>query len=408
MGEAKLLIFKSPLEESGNFWLDRLALFMEGSRAVPDESPDFPAQVVEAGGYAAARERLLETLRERPGDAPTLRALGWVSARLWQTAPAIRYYHQAIATDPRDADAHFGLALLYLQHGNYAKGFIEYEWRLLRQNCIVPRYAVGAVWEGQPLRDERLMLHCEQGLGDAMQFIRFLPEVRRRVGKIVLACHPQLVRLFSGLEGLEAVVTDGDPLPECAFHCPLLSLPRIFRVTLETLPREVPYLPLSGRARQVGARSRVGLVWRANRASGNTLDRSASLADLRPLADEKVDWVSLQREVEPAEREMLRDVFRAEDLGDTFRDMRDTADCVQGLDGVVSVDTSVVHLAGALARPVFVLLPQWGDWRWMENRADSPWYPTARLFRQHVEGDWSGPVRAVGEELRRMAASNRK
>jgi hypothetical protein len=171
------------------------------------------------------------------------------------------------------------------------------------------------------------------------------------------------------------------------------------QVKLESLPRGLPYLPLAGLPPARRSRPRVGIVWRAHRGSGNTASRSAALAELRPLAGLEVDWVSLQRDVTSDEREMLRTDFRAEILGDGFRDFRDTADCVEQLDLVLSVDTSVAHLAGALARPVWVLLPRWGDWRWLEDRADSPWYPTARLFRQSKEGDWSGPVRAVREAL---------
>jgi hypothetical protein len=319
--------------------------------------------------------------------------------RAVDAAKAFRYYQRAIAAQPDDADAHFELAVLYLQHGNYTKGFIEYEWRLRRAQCIAPRYAQGALWAGQTLPQERLMLHCEQGLGDAMQFIRFLPQVRERVARIYLACHPPLVRLFSGLESLEGIVTDGDALPPCAHHCPLLSLPRIFQVKLESLPRTVPYLPTAGLSPKRGVRPRVGLVWRAHRGSGNTASRSAALADLLPLAGLEVDWVSLQRDVTAEEEAMLRADFRAEILGDGFRDMRDTADCVEQLDLVLTVDTSVAHLAGGLARPVWVLLPRWGDWRWLEDRADSPWYPTARLFRQTTEADWSGVVGAVMREL---------
>jgi len=352
----------------------------------------------------AERARLLAALKERPAEAALLRALGQVSARLGETAEAVRCYRRAMEAQPQEAEAHFELALLYLRKGNYRAGFIEYEWRLRRENCIAPRYAQGAVWRGQALDGARLMLHAEQGLGDAMQFIRFLPEVSRRVGSIYLACHPPLVRLFAGLEGLAGIVTEGDAVPACEYHCPLLSLPRLFEVTLESLPRAVPYLPLAGARRERSARRRVGLVWRAHRGSGNTASRSVPLAELRPLAGLPVEWVSLQREVDAAERAILEADFRAEILGDSFGDLRDTADVVEGLDLVLTVDTSVAHLAGALARPVWVLLPQWGDWRWLEDRTDSPWYPTATLFRQASEGDWRGPVQAMRAALERLAA----
>jgi tetratricopeptide (TPR) repeat protein len=352
--------------------------------------------------YPESRDLLMAFLDENPNSASALRSLGLVSARLGQTAQAFRYLRQALQADPHDSEAHFSLALLYLQHGNYQHGFIAYEWRLNRERCLVPRYARGAtLWDGRALDEEALMLHCEQGFGDNLQFIRFLPRLRDRVKKIYLACHPELVRLFSGFEGLAGIVTDRQPVPKCEFHCPLLSLARIFQVTMETLPRSVPYLPVprtpSG---EKLSRKRIGLAWRASRASPNGAYRSVPLADLQPLAGLPVDWISLQKDPDAQERKILADDFRAQEQGSTFHDFQDTADCVQALDLVLTVDTSVAHLAGALGRPTFLLLPKWTDWRWLLDRADSPWYPTMTLFRQENDGDWSHPLAALEEKLR--------
>lgn len=358
----------------------------------------------DTGRYEEARELLLQLLKESPGHPAALRSLGLVSTRLGQPAQAFRYYHQVLQANPQDAEAHFSLALLYLMHGNYEKGFIEYEWRLSRENCVVQRYAQGTFWDGRPLQDEALMLHCEQGFGDNLQFIRFLPQLRERVAKIYLACHPELIRLFSGLEGLAGIVTDKQPLPPCEYHCPLLSLPRIFKTTLETLPREVPYLPVSHRPDDSSRRPCVGLVWRANRSSPNSNYRSVPLTDLRSLADLPLDWISLQRDPDDAEKKILREDFKAEDLGGTFRDFKDTAACLEGLDLVLSVDTSVVHVAGALGRPTWLLAPRWADWRWMLDRTDSPWYPTLTIFRQTVDGNWSQPLRVVRDGLRKFSS----
>lgn len=378
--------------------------FAKASAVPPADSLHRAHLSFDAGRYEETRDLLLQVLAENPGDAATLRSLGVVSTRLGQPARAFRYLHQAIESNPQDAEAHFSLALLYLLHGNYEKGFIEYEWRLRRSDCIVPRYAQGVYWDGRKLADESLMLHCEQGFGDAIQFIRFLPQLRQRVGKIYLACHRELVRLFSGLEGLAGIVTDGDPIPPCDYHCPLLSLPRIFKVTLESLPREVPYLPGAVPDQAKAGPLRVGLVWRPNRSSPNFHYRSVPLADLRPLAQLPVQWISLQRDPDDAEREILQADFRAEDKGAEFRDFQETADCLKEIDLVMTIDTSVAHLAGALGRPFWILLPRWSDWRWLLDRPDSPWYPTATLFRQTVDGDWSHPLRAVSEGLQRLAA----
>jgi hypothetical protein len=353
------------------------------------------------GRYEEARDALLQLLHDNPRDPAVLRSLSLVSTRLDQPAQAFRYAQQAVTAAPQDSEAHFSLALLYLLHGNYEKGFIEYEWRLLRANCVAPRYAQGELWDGRPLRSEALMLHCEQGFGDNLQFIRFLPQLRERVEKIHLACHPELVRLFSGLEGLAGIVTDKQPLPPCEFHCPLLSLPRILKVTLPTLPHDVPYLPFDppAPAPTASLRPRIGLVWRTNRASPNWQQRSIPLADLQSLADLPCDWISLQRDVDADEQALLRTVFRAEERGPAFRDFKDTADALQTLDLLITVDTSIAHVAGATGRPAWILLPRWADWRWLLDRPDSPWYPSLTLLRQKTDGDWTSVAQTLREKL---------
>jgi hypothetical protein len=362
----------------------------------PASLPGRAQAAFDAGRREESREILRAVLHETRG-ATELRSLGHACARLGETSLAVRCFRGAIDAEPMNSEAHFSFALFLLQHGNYEQGFIEYEWRLNRERCVVPRYAEGAtLWDGRLLEDGALMLHCEQGFGDNLQFIRFLSQVRARVKTIYLACHPELVRLFSGLEGLAGIVTDGQPLPKCEFHCPLLSLARIFKVRLETLPRQVPYLPAPAiEARVKSARKRVGLVWRASRASPNGAYRSVALADLRPLAGLPIDWVSLQKDPDAEEQKILRDDFRALESGSAFHDFQDTAECVQGLDLVLAVDTSVAHVAGALGRPTCLLLPRWTDWRWLLDRDDSPWYPTMTIFRQETDGDWKGPLAAL-------------
>jgi hypothetical protein len=359
-----------------------------------------------AGRADEVREILRAILHETPNTAPALRTLALTCGRLGQDALALRCFRTAIEIDPRDGEVHFSYALFLLQRGSYEQGFIEYEWRLNRPNCIVPRYAEGAtLWDGRELPDAALMLHCEQGFGDNLQFIRLLPLVRARVKTIHLACHPELVRIFSGLEGLASIVTDRQALPNCEYHVPLLSLARIFKITLETLPRSVPYVPVPQiPPRDKSARKRVGLAWRASRASPNGAYRSVALADLRPLAGLPIEWISLQKDPDAEEQQILREEFHAEEKGSSFRDFQDTAESVQSLDLVVSVDTSVVHVAGALGRPTCLLLPKSTDWRWLLNRDDSPWYPTATLYRQDVEGDWSGPLVRLRETIERLAS----
>ena len=245
------------------------------------------------------------------------------------------------------------------------------------------------------------MLHCEQGLGDAMQFIRFLPQVRERVKTIHLACHPGLVRLFSGLEGLAGIVTEKQEVPRCDFHCPLLSLPRIFGTTLETLPRAIPYLPVPTVPPRAGETPRIGLVWRAGAPNAGGRYRSATLRELLPWAEAPVEWVNLQKDADAEERALLRSAFRVTEEP-PLRDFQETAEVVQGLDLVISVDTSPLHVAGGLGKPLWIPVPRWADWRWLTERADSPWYPTAMLFRQERDRDWSGPIREIGARLEKL------
>ncbi|MDE1171263.1 MAG: tetratricopeptide repeat-containing glycosyltransferase family protein [Verrucomicrobium sp.] len=350
------------------------------------------------GDYAACRRLLEERLASAPDDPALLRALALAVSRGGSLKESLRLLGRALEIAPDDAEAHFSRALLYLQYGNYRQGFLEYEWRLRRQSCIAWRYVQGALWDGGPLREGTLLLHCEQGLGDALQFIRYLPLVLERAQKVYLACHPALASLFRNLPGLAGVVTDGEPLPETTHHFPLLSLPRLFQTTLETIPSRFPYLPVPDVPPRAGATPRVGLIWKASAASPNGAYRSLAPADFMNWADIPVEWVLLQRDAPAEEMEAAAARFGSPALH--FRDFQETAACVQGLDLVVSVDTSLVHLAGGLGKPAWVLLPRWGDWRWLQGRTDSPWYPGVTLFRQERDGDWSAPAARVAAALR--------
>jgi len=361
------------------------------------------------GDYENARRLLEDLAAKRPDDPAVLRGLALVLIRLDEPKRAFANLQKALKVAPNDAEAHFSLATFYLSRGNYPQGFVEYEWRLSLPKCIAPRYAgEAAFWDGRSLEGESLMLHCEQGVGDAMQFIRFLPQVRERVRTIHLACHPGLVRLFSELEGLAGIVTEKQEVPRCDFHCPLLSLPRIFGTTLETLPRTVPYLPVPTVQQTVGTMPRVGLVWRAGAPNAGGSYRSATLRELLPWAEAPVEWVNLQKDANAEEKALLRSAFRVAGEGPALRDFQETAEVVQGLDLVISVDTSPLHVAGGLGKPIWIPVPRWADWRWLTGRADSPWYPTATLFRQERDRDWSGPVREIGLQLRKWLWELRK
>ena len=250
------------------------------------------------------------------------------------------------------------------------------------------------------------MLHAEQGLGDTIQFVRYVPLIARRGATVILECQAGLVELLRNIEGVARIVARGDLLPAFDLHCPLLSLPLAFATELATIPAKVPYIqPQEQRATRWrgGCRTTAGCV--SGSAGPGTPDhlndhnRSIPLERFATLlAAPSVDFVSLQRDVRDRDAPILRDRAVAQ-LGQEFQDFADTAAVVAMLDRVIAVDTAVAHLAGAMARATDVLVPFSPDWRWLLDRTDSPWYPTMRLFRQTAIGDWDGPLCRLRQEL---------
>ena len=249
-----------------------------------------------------------------------------------------------------------------------------------------------------------MLLHNEQGLGDALQFCRYVPLLRDRGAEIILEIESPLQELLSRLPGISRCIAKGDPLPAFDFHCPLTSLPLAFSTTLDTVPAEVPYLPQpsEGAGPQLGPseRPRIGLVWSGNPNHTNDRNRSLPFRELLPLFDGvAAEFVSLQKNLHPEDEELMRQRSDVLDLGPALRDFCATAAVVEQLDLIISVDTSVAHLAGGLGRPLWILLPYIPDWRWLLDRDDSPWYPSARLFRQTATRDWAEVVERVRAAL---------
>ncbi|NTV49853.1 MAG: tetratricopeptide repeat protein [Geobacteraceae bacterium] len=312
----------------------------------------------------------------------------------------------AVAIDPFFAAAHWNLALNLLLQGQYAEGWREYEWRWQKPDFTSPvRYSDVPLWDGSPLNGRTILLHAEQGFGDAIQFVRYAPLVALRGGNVVLECHPQLVSLFQGAGGIQAVVPFGSPLPTFSFQVPLLSLPRIFETSLQNIPSDCPYLSVAEERRKrwsvlVSAYPlglRVGLVW----AGKNYPDplRSSCLAELAPLASGSITFFSLQLGNGAEEAKTSPAGMKLVDLTDQIHDFADTAALIEQLDLVISIDTAVAHLAGALGKATWLLLPYAPDWRWLLERSDSPWYPTMQIFRQEKPGDWGGVIDLVSMHL---------
>ncbi|HLO76882.1 MAG TPA: tetratricopeptide repeat protein [Magnetospirillum sp.] len=301
---------------------------------------------------------------------------------------------------PDMADAHFNLALLLLRQGRFQEGWKEYEWRWQRPDFQpLRRPFVQPQWDGGELAGRTLLITAEQGFGDALQHCRFIAEVARRGARVVLECRPGLTRLLAGVEGVAEVVELGAELPSFDLHVPLLSLPHLLGVAVGDLPGRVPYLAVPPGTDDfadfaAGSEIKVGLVWAGSASRDRDRRRSLSPADLAPLlAVPGCRFHSLQVDGEPAPAPVVTLVER---LGD----FADTAAAVAALDVVISVDTAVAHLAGALGKPVWVMLSTPCDgFLWMDGRDDSPWYPSARLFRQERGGDWGGVVAAVAHAL---------
>lgn len=333
--------------------------------------------------------------------------LGNVLLEQGRPQAAHRSFERALALDPGHESAHWNDGISLLVAGDLANGFRQWRWQVAASKRFAARE-----WRGEELHGATILIHAEQGFGDTIQFARYLPLVARRGGRIVLEAPIELHRLLADIEGVEQVLAVGDRLPDLAWQCPLLSLPVVFGTDLATVPAAMPYLrvdPLAvedWRARLARPGLKVGLVWAGRPEHNRDRHRSLPLAQLAPLAAiERVSFFALQKGAAVGEAERAPQGMAIEILSPLLGDFADTAAAIMALDLVVSVDTSVAHLAGALGKPVWLLLPFAPDWRWLESRSDSPWYPTARLFRQTAAQRWDSVIAAVTEALRAMAAA---
>jgi tetratricopeptide (TPR) repeat protein len=328
---------------------------------------------------------------------------GSAQAALNRFAAARASFAIATEIDPTLASAHTNEAIVHLVEGDFARGWRKYEWRWQK-----PRQFAAPLWlGGEPLAGKTLLIYPEQGLGDTLQCIRYAALAAARGARVVAEVQLPLKPVMAGINGVGEVVAEGEPLPPHDLRCPMLSLPLAFGTTLVTIPNRVPYI--SAAPERIAkwralmpetGKTRVGLVWAGSRGHHNNRNRSLSLERLLPLlAVPGIDWTSLQTEIGGRDRAVLDARADITNLGDALSDFGDTAAVMASLDLVVSVDTAAVHLAGAMAKPVWVLLPFSPDWRWLIDRRDSSWYPTARLFRQPAPGDWASVISEVVREL---------
>ncbi len=338
--------------------------------------------------------------------------VGHALLNLNRSTEAVGWYERAIAIREDYATARFGHAVALLKSGDFRRGWREYEWRwrdcqTARGDLDVPR------WQGEVVTGQTILLHAEQGLGDTLQFVRFAAAVAARGARVVLEVPQPLVRLLRAVQGVSAVVACGDALPPVDLHCPLASLPMLLDLDTDTIPG-APYLPrraanpagspAGSLGRAAGSGLVVGLVWagdpRREQLCCNLVDRrrSATLALLSPLLDvEGVRFQSFQ--LGEARQEVANGSGVVVDAMEGVADFADTAARLQPVDLLISVDTSMAHLAGGMGMPVWMLSRHDGCWRWLEGRNDTPWYPSMRIFRQRSQGDWAGVVDEVRAAL---------
>ena len=366
------------------------------------------------GRAGEAVESFQQAMRLRPGYVDAMVGAGTALRQRGDAEAALDSFERAIDLEPANAKPHWELGTTLLSLGRFERGWKEYEWRWkLKDFTIPPARFKQPLWDGKDLGGRRILLHCEEGFGDIIQFCRYASLVADRNGEVILGCPEPVRPVLETIRGVREVVTSRRDLPQFDTHAPLTSLPAIFATTMETVPREIPYLrvppqdPSSPRWVNELPGLKVGLVWAGSPTNRNGRNRSLRLDFFGPVLDlPGIHWHSLQFGGAADELAMTAFAVRIADLGRRFTSFGDTAQAIGELDLVISVDTSVAHLAGALGKPVWTLLPFEADWRWMMQREDSPWYPTMRLFRQTSPGDWPGLLERVRRELAAMPKRN--
>jgi Flp pilus assembly protein TadD len=345
-------------------------------------------------------------LQLKPDNPNTHHDLGNALRASGCLVEAMASYGRALRLKPDFAQVHLSRSLLRLQMGDFEQGWAEYEWRFQCKEHAIPQFRQ-PLWDGSHLDEQTILLYGDHGMGDTLQFIRYAPLVQKRGGRVLVACRKPLARILASCTGVARVISEGATFPEFQVYAPLMSLPRILGTTLEIVPARVPYLAADP---AVVARWRaelgpfdgfkVGIAWQGNPQHLKDRHRSFPLDQFEPLARlDGVRLVSLQTGYGTEQLANVADRLRVIDLGSRFEDVMDSAAVLSSVDLVITPDTSVAHLAGALGVPVWVALPFAPDWRWLLDREDSPWYPTMRLFRQRTWGDWNEVIARIAREL---------
>jgi len=354
-----------------------------------------------------AYRRALKVIPEQPDLFYSLGRVLYEQAR-WDDAEAA--FRKTLSINNGYPLAHWNLSHVMLLQGRFREAWLEYEWRWHCPGFTtkVPKFD-RPQWDGKDIQGKTILVFAEQGFGDTIQFVRYLPLIAAAGGTVIFLCQPELQRLMAGVDGIAHLVSDWTDLPPFDLQCPLMTLPMVMESRTEAdLPSTVPYITApAGGTDPVGDDDafKIGLVWAGRESHLAEAQRSLDVSALEPLLDVSgCHFYALQAGERGAELAAAGLAGKVSDLGAGLSDFADTASIIQSLDLVIGVDTAVVHLAGALNKPVWTMLPRIPDWRWMLDREDSPWYASMRLFRQSERGDWVGVVHDVAAALKAQVA----
>ena len=337
--------------------------------------------------------------------------------KLKRLEEALSSYDKAISLQADFAEAYLSSSLCYLLAGNFNDGWPRYEWRWQSERMSKTagvRNFSQPLWLGiESLKDQTILLYAEQGLGDTIQFSRYVSLVAMLGAKVVLEVQPSLVKLLSHLEGISQIINKGDKLPHFDYQCPLLSLPLAFKTELQTIPsvsqnissdieKVAKWQAILGEK----TKPRVGIVWSGSATHKNDHQRSLTLSQLITYLPSDYEYVSLQKEISDVDKEVLTKHYEIKHFGGDLKDFTDTAALCELIDIVISIDTSVAHLAGTLGKTTWILLPYSPDWRWLLDRNDSPWYSSVKLYRQEKINDWDGVLVNIESDLKGLRNGN--
>lgn len=349
-----------------------------------------------------------EVLRAMPQQHEVLNNKGNALRALNRLPEAHMCYQLAVQSQPDYADAYWNDALCLLLAGEFGRAWPLYEWRWSSEFRFAQRVFDHPQWIGQNLQGKTILLYAEQGLGDTLQFCRYVSLIKARGAIVLFEVQNALLGVLTGLKGVDVLLAQGEDFPHFDYHCPLLSLPAVLATDLNSIPVFVPYVfaqpQYKKKWRQNLSRKvklnkpKIGLVWAGNAAHSNDHNRSIALPELLPILNLDANFVALQKDLRDGDADYLTQHSNVYWVGSSFYDFKDTAALISQLDWVITVDTAVAHLAGAMGKPVWILLPFSPDWRWLLDIQHSPWYPSARLFRQNIIGDWATTINELATD----------